>query len=409
MEIKEAYSILIDRSQRLRYDAMQSNMYLNTEDGIEVKHRFSSSSSSSVNSGGISSSNEDNSGNERKRCKSQNVRTNCHSSDGNSSSSGTEEQRGCEHFDDCYGDNDTDNSGEAKRRVSNNNNTNNTSSADTAATTTRRRRRARRAKEGSSSTAATTTTEAAQSIGSTATAVPLRPEKADVEVEVSMTLDEVYNGCTKHVDYEKYDVCPECNGLGCLRFVSCFECKGSGCIDCKRCTLCKGLGKLGLTQEKCPACGGGGCAKHVVRGFCVKVPAGVCADSVLPFPGEGNYIPLAQGHGTLLVRVREVPHPVFKRNGADLSTEVRLSLRDALCGYSLNISHLNGKSFCVKSPHGKITRPNDCVVVKGLGLPVLGTPQGSAFGNLVIRLVVDFPPDNFFPQKSIDLLNQILV
>lgn len=267
------------------------------------------------------------------------------------------------------------------------------------------------------------------SLNSSAQTLPTKPIKSDVEVELSLTLDNIYNGCLKQLNYEKYDACPNCKGLGCLRAVLCIECKGSGQVgeEHKRCTLCKGVGKLGLLQEKCPVCYGGCFAKRVVRDFNIEIPAGISEDSVMRFAGEGNYVPDRQEYGDLVVRIREIQHPIYKRNGANLSTEVRLSLRDALCGYSLNISHLNGKSFFVKSPQGKITRPNDCVVVKGLGLPIPGgydvnngngdgggdgdgcDGQKQRFGNLIIRLVVDFPPDNFFPQESIDLLNQILV
>ena len=266
----------------------------------------------------------------------------------------------------------------------------------------RRRRRTRRSKPSQQPP------QSPQSQPASQPAVGMRPAKPDVEISLDLTLDDIYNGCIKCIDYEKYDACPNCKGFGCLRTFSCIECKGTGQVSSKRCTLCKGMGEFPLTQEKCPVCCGGCFSKQAVKDFRIEIPAGISENSVLQFHGQGNYVPTMKDYGALVVRIREVPHPVYRRDGADLLTDVRLSLRDALCGYSLNIAHLNGKSFSVKSPQGKITRPNDLVVVKGLGLPVYGDQKGK-LGNLIIKLMVDFPPDGFFPQESIDLLNQILI
>lgn len=229
-----------------------------------------------------------------------------------------------------------------------------------------------------------------------------------MEISLDLTLEDIYTGCIKCIDYEKYAACPNCKGFGCLRTFSCIECKGTGQFGAKRCTLCKGLGEFPLTQEKCPVCNGGCFSKQSVKDFRLEIPAGISERSVLQFHGQGNYVPTLRDYGALVVRVREVPHAVYRREGANLLTDVRLSLRDALCGYSLNIAHLSGNNFLVKSPQGKITRPNEVVVVKGLGLPVCGD-RGGKMGDLVIRLEIDFPPDGFFGKESIDLLNQILI
>lgn len=400
-------------------------MYINTEDTFV--NRWSSCNTTANNSNS-NSSNED-SGNESKSYDSRhhhnNNSSNSCSSNNDSSSDDNDNSDGNE------ADRDEKDSltSDANNNINNNCNNNNNGSTSIP----RRRRRVRRTKTVSSSSSQNSQSSSSSSLPSDLQSNPqqspninspnvmFRPTKPDIEIELNLTLDNIYNGCIKRITYEKYAACSNCKGLGCLRTVPCIDCKGCGQIFSKRCTLCKGTGKLSLTQEKCPACCGCCFEKQIVNDFSIEIPAGINSENALHFQNEGNYIPGTQEHGSLIVRFKEIPHRIYKRDGFNLSTEVRLSLRDALCGYSLNISHLNGKQFLVKSPKGKITRPNDCVVVKGLGLPIpLNSQNGSGnndqnsnddnngFGDLVIKLLVDFPPDNFFTQESIDILSQVL-
>ena len=57
------------------------------------------------------------------------------------------------------------------------------------------------------------------------------------------------------------------------------------------------------------------------------------------------------------IKLIEQPHNVFKRHGADLYIKRDISLSEALCGFQLEIQHLDERKLIIKSSPGQITRP----------------------------------------------------
>merc|ERR1712093_24718 len=55
--------------------------------------------------------------------------------------------------------------------------------------------------------------------------------------------------------------------------------------------------------------------------------------------------------------LKEQEHKEFKRRGADLFIERKISLVEALCGFELEVTHLDGRKLIVKTAPGEITRP----------------------------------------------------
>lgn len=49
----------------------------------------------------------------------------------------------------------------------------------------------------------------------------------------------------------------------------------------------------------------------------------------------------------VLLCVQEAPHARFKREGADLVISLRVPLKDALCGGSFGVPHLDGSTVPV--------------------------------------------------------------
>lgn len=50
-------------------------------------------------------------------------------------------------------------------------------------------------------------------------------------------------------------------------------------------------------------------------------------------------------------------HPVFKRASNDLYVELKISLKDALCGFRYALTHLDGRSLLIESYPGDVTMP----------------------------------------------------
>lgn len=63
--------------------------------------------------------------------------------------------------------------------------------------------------------------------------------------------------------------------------------------------------------------------------------------------------------GDVIVTASEKSHRIFKRNNSDLKCSIDITLRQSLCGFSAEITHLDGRTVEVKSdgqnvtPHGK--------------------------------------------------------
>ena len=72
----------------------------------------------------------------------------------------------------------------------------------------------------------------------------------------------------------------------------------------------------------------------------------------------------------LVFRLREVRHARFRRENADLLTELTVSLREALFGFERTIEMLDGTELVLKSQEGEILTHNDCLVVEQHGMPV---------------------------------------
>merc|ERR1719269_577169 len=91
--------------------------------------------------------------------------------------------------------------------------------------------------------------------------------------------------------------------------------------------------------------------------------------------------------GDVVLKLKTVQHPMFKRSRDSLSMKLTIPLRAALLGFETSFKHLDGHTVTIKRMG--ITKPNQVVRIKGEGMPKHNTP--SEFGDLTITFTVDFP------------------
>jgi curved DNA-binding protein len=106
----------------------------------------------------------------------------------------------------------------------------------------------------------------------------------------------------------------------------------------------------------------------------VKIPAGVA---------DGAKIRLRDQGVTLTVKVKSDRR--FTRDGADLSTELPLTLAEALLGAEVPVPTLNGKVKLRIRPN---TQNGQVITVRGRGLPVRGKPSEKGDLHVTIRAVL---------------------
>ena len=70
--------------------------------------------------------------------------------------------------------------------------------------------------------------------------------------------------------------------------------------------------------------------------------------------------------GDVHLQLETAPHRVFKREGADLSMVLRLTLRQALLGFSRTIRHLDGHSVTIAN--AGVSQPHQALTLPGLTL-----------------------------------------
>ncbi|MFM7861432.1 MAG: molecular chaperone DnaJ [Candidatus Nitrosotenuis sp.] len=232
-----------------------------------------------------------------------------------------------------------------------------------------------------------------------------RQRGQDLLHEVSVSLDDVFRGKKLEIDIKKNIDCKDCNGSGCAPGTTpetCPTCKGQGQVRITRnmgfstfvtvqpCSKCYGEGKF--ISKPCSGCKGSGKIRGT-KHLSFELPPGIDnGDYVIS--GEGESIPHGQ-NGDLVIRVRVQPHPHFKRDGAEIFYDAKISIVDACLGRTIEVPTLE-KPEKVKVDEG--TQPNTITKLKGKGLPYMNS-RGR--GDQYVRLVIDIPTKLNKQQKEL--------
>ena len=90
--------------------------------------------------------------------------------------------------------------------------------------------------------------------------------------------------------------------------------------------------------------------------------------------------------GDLEITILIDEHPLFRRNDNDLHYTCKISLKEALCGFMIEISHVNGKTLRM-SNNNQIISPGYKRIIQNFGMPY----GNDKYGNLVIEFEIIFP------------------
>ena len=118
----------------------------------------------------------------------------------------------------------------------------------------------------------------------------------------------------------------------------------------------------------------------------ITVPKGLDNNEMLIFKEKGNVFE-DQFKSDLKIIIKTTNNTVFKREGLDLIYKKELTLKEALCGFAFEITHLSGKKLglnTLESP--TVVKPGTKKVVGNLGMI-----REQVVGNLVLEFSVAFP------------------
>lgn len=132
----------------------------------------------------------------------------------------------------------------------------------------------------------------------------------------------------------------------------------------------------------------------------VSVPQGIDDGEIIVLRDKGNTISENQ-KGDVKVFIKINNDTNFKRMGLDLILEKKITLKEALCGFSFEIRYINGKSYTLNNNKGNIIPPEYKKVYPNMGLT-----RENHKGNMVIHFHVEFP-ESLTPEQ-IEKLSEVL-
>lgn len=247
-----------------------------------------------------------------------------------------------------------------------------------------------------------------------------QPRGHSVEVKVGVSLRDFYNGRDTEFQWDKQQICEECDGSGSQDGVVdvCQHCGGHGIRIIKhqlapgmfqqiqtQCDACGGRGKT--IKHKCPVCNGNRVLRKPTT-VSIKIERGAARDSKLVYENEADASPDYVA-GDLIVTLTEkepdleldnpehVDGVFFRRRGNDLFWREVLSLREAWMGdWTRNVTHLDGHIVRLGRKRGQVVQPGQVDTVEGEGMPVWHEDGDSVyhdtqFGRLFVEYTVVLP------------------
>jgi len=225
-----------------------------------------------------------------------------------------------------------------------------------------------------------------------------RPQQGrDLRTDLTVTLEEAYEGVSKQVTVRRPERCEDCGGKGYpddADVRTCPQCDGQGVVTQVRqtplgrvqqrqeCSRCGGEGEI--HSESCSTCNGQGQTRERAT-LTVDVPEGIRSGQTLRMDGEGAPGDRGARNGDLLVDVTVEEHPDFDREGDDLHHRHAVSFPQAVFGAEIEVPTLDGAaSFDLDAG----TQSGETFRLEGKGMPRL---RRRGHGDLYVTVQVVTP------------------
>jgi molecular chaperone DnaJ len=217
---------------------------------------------------------------------------------------------------------------------------------------------------------------------------------SDLRYDLSITLEEAYEGKKQDIKFSTTEKCNTCKGNGS---------KPGSSPD--RCTVCGGNGKVRsnqgffTVQQTCPQCAGSGeeinnpCGdcngqgkKQASKKLSVTIPKGVDDGTRIRLAGKGEAGTKGGASGDLYLFINVHSHDLFKRSDENLFFEFPISIADAALGTTIEIPTIDGGRAKIKIPDG--TQNGKQFRLRAKGMPYM---RGSGNGDLYVQVNTEVP------------------
>lgn len=220
---------------------------------------------------------------------------------------------------------------------------------------------------------------------------------ADLRYNMTISFEEAAFGTNKEITISRNESCDTCHGSGArpgTSSVTCDKCQGRGKIQVtqntimgsfatvKTCDKCGGEGKF--IPNPCEKCHGKGTVRKTKK-IAINIPAGIDNGQAISLRGEGDIGKKGGPNGDLFVVVNVAPHRIFKRNGMNIYTEIKVPFTKMTLGGTIKVPTLEGEEeFDI--PEGTQNGTKFKLREKGIQ-----SVHGRTRGNLEFTVNVDIP------------------
>lgn len=194
---------------------------------------------------------------------------------------------------------------------------------------------------------------------------------ADARMEIPLTIEDIFNGCSKKLKFAKKVRCSNCHGDGGTGKKTCLHCGGTGRETVRQmtpmgfmqstrpCQHCNGTGST--IEHTCPTCGGSGfkTSDAVVE---VNFPAGMPNGYAITITGAGHESKNVKGPNGDFYAIAKYTFDTNRYNiqGLDVIERIFIPYYDILlgCTYDIEIPNGSKKRINIESclPEGKLLR-----------------------------------------------------
>jgi len=223
---------------------------------------------------------------------------------------------------------------------------------------------------------------------------PTARQGQDLAKEVTITLEDAFNGVKKDITY--------------YHFVSCETCRSKGTKEgtsFKTCTVCHGAGQVQYQQgffafsQACSACSGEGFIIESPCSTCkgqsriqkydtlsISIPKGIYDEAHLRVAGKGDAGVYGGPAGDLILVVHIMPHKHFRRSDDNIECTIKVTYPQLVFGCQMEIENIDQSKELLKIPQG--CPIGEKIHIAGKGFHKV---RGKGRGDLVVTIACDIP------------------
>ena len=217
---------------------------------------------------------------------------------------------------------------------------------------------------------------------------------SDMRFNLEISLEEAFKGSQAKVRVPSSVQCDHCHGTGSeggSQPATCETCHGHGRVRAQQgfftiertCPTCQGVGKV--IKDPCRVCHGQGRVARE-KTLSVAIPPGVEDGTRIRLANEGEAGLRGAPPGDLYIFLSIRPHPILRRDGANIHCRVPIPMVTASMGGTVEVPTIEGVRARVNVPAG--TQNGHQFRLRGKGMSVLRSSQR---GDMYVEAVVETP------------------